>query len=212
MLPDMFFSKEKELRQKIEQGEYPFLGLFSENFPIQTRVFIQKIIKGHDQSDHPVDRCIRGLVKYPALFSVYLVFHLMEGFGRNGHFEVYPLLAEAIGTSIPPNKTPNIWSAFRNACLSLGLSVSSRHSGSHFMVEEYLRQAGYPFNYIEQLTDKMIKFAADAGLPDDDDQNSIDLWRQGLLERLHPPFSVVARTAIEMDEGGFYGKSILPPL
>lgn len=201
MLPDVFLVKEKELKEAIEQGELPFLGLFADQFQAKTRNFIKNTIQ---RNYDPLKSFFEGLRRFPALLSTYLVAHVMEGFGETGHFSVWPYVSDALGIQIPANKKQDLWEAFRKACLSLGLSVSPRLYGPHFMVEEYLRQAGYPLNFIEQLMAKMMKYAEEVGLPDEDDPNSIEVWRIGLIERLNPPFSKVARAAIEMDQGGYY--------
>ncbi len=203
MLPDkLFLPLEEALKEKIYAGEAPFLGLFADGFPSARRKFIFNAIK---RSSSPIDKYIDGLQDFPALLSTYLVIHLVEGFGRSGHFEVYPIIAEPLGVkTIPESQKKKLWRAFRKACVRLGLSISPRTSGTHYMVEEYMRQAGFPINFVDRLTLKMIRYTNEVGIPYEDDPDSIKLWQQGLLERLNSPFPKVAKEAMERDEKGYY--------
>ncbi len=205
MLPHkLFLPLEEALKEKISTGEAPFLGLFADEFPSARRKFICKAIQ---RSSFPIDEYIEGLQKFPALLSTYLVIHIVEGFGISGHFEVYPLISEPLGMkTISDAQKQKLWRAFRRSCVRLGLSISHRTAGVHYMVEEYLRQAGFPINFIDRLTLKMISYTDDVGIPDEDDPDSIRLWRQGLLERLNAPFPKVAKEAMERDEKGYYAQ------
>ena len=199
--PERFYSKEKDLQEKIKSGEYPFLGLFADDLQTETRDIILYRL---NRKQSPVGSFASGMLYFPALLSTYLVIHLMEGFGNTGIFDVYSHIKRAIGTDIPLNQRQLLWDSFRSACLSLGLSVSPKTSGSHYMANEYLRQTGIPLNYISTLTDKMLKYSIDVGLPDEDDTDAIKLWQEGLLARLTPPFPQTARQAFELDENGYY--------
>lgn len=134
----------------------------------------------------------------------YLIVHVMEGFGDAGHFDVYSHITRAIGNNLTQKEKEKLWHHFRLTCHFLGLSVSPRTSGPHFMVDEYLLQAGFPLQFIPELVKRMIRLGKDVGLPEDDDPESISLWREKLIDRLRSPFSIVAREAIERDDKGYY--------
>lgn len=202
MLPDMFKPFEKDLRRRIREGEAPFLGLFADDFGDHIRRFLHERLARQNLA---VEAFTTGTAQFPAIFSSYLVIHLMEGFGEAGHFDVYTHIERALGTpEIGNAQRESLWRHFRSACNYLGLSISPRTSGPRYMVDEYLRQAGFPLQYIPELVLKMLRLAEDVGLPDDDDPDAISLWQQSLLERLRPPFSVVAREAIARDDKGYY--------
>lgn len=205
----MFGSFEKDLRKKILEGEAPFLGLFADDFGEYVRKFLHTSLIKHSS---PVDALIKGLDQFPAVFSCYLIIHVMEGFGDAGYFEVYSHLKRALGTEMTPGQRERLWRHFRVTCHFLGLSVSPKTSGTHYMVDEYLRQAGFPLRYIQELVKRMMRLARDVGLPDDDDPDSITLWRQSLLDRLRFAFSIVAREAIERDDKGYYVRAFMKVL
>ncbi|HYA39910.1 MAG TPA: hypothetical protein VEF34_01295 [Syntrophobacteraceae bacterium] len=201
MLPDMFKPFEENLRRKIREGEAPFLGLFADDFSDQVRNFLKRRLGQYSSS---VDAFINGITQFPAIFASYLIIYVMEGFGDAGHFEVYSHIEKAIGTEIRQNQKERLWQRFRTSCHFLGLPVSPRTSGTFYMVDEYLLQAGFPLQYIPELVRRMIRLGRDVGLPDDDDPDSITLWKQSLLERLRTQFSIVGREAIERDDKGYY--------
>ncbi|RJP56254.1 MAG: hypothetical protein C4549_06825 [Deltaproteobacteria bacterium] len=142
----------------------------------------------------------------PAISLTYLTIHVCEGFGSHGTFEVYPFIQDALKLpeSLTTSQKNKLWKAYRASCLKLGLSISTRLSGAHFMVDEYLRQSGVPIPYVGDLTDKMLRYGKVTGIPDDDDPAAIKRWQEGLSLRLLPPFSKVARQAIVLDDNGYY--------
>jgi len=185
----------------------PFVGLLKEVFTSETRERINANLK--DCYD-PFDTYLTCLSRWPAVFLTYLTLYVAEGFGEHGTFEVYPFIEKALQIDELTNKQKDrLWKAYRKSCISLGFSVTSRFSGAHFMVEEYLRQAGVPLNYVKELTDKMMRYANIVGLPDDDDPSAIRLWQLGLCERLLPPFPKTARKAVEADDTGYYVRTFL---
>jgi len=196
-----FSDFETDLFRGILQGEAPFLGLFVDYFSDTLRSSLQEVLASKPS---PLDAFLIGLERFPASFTTYLVMHLMEGFGEEGYFEVYRHLEKAIGEKIPHYRRETIWGHFRKACLQMGLSVSPRIFGSHYMVEEYLRQAGFPLVFIPELTRRMVRLARNVSLPDDDEPEAIDSWRQSLMDLLRPPFTKVGREAIGRDDQGYY--------
>lgn len=192
---------ENQIKQKISGSDIPFLGLLIDSINDQIIERLKDILhKGRN----PIQVFCIELIESPALFSMYIIYHLAKEFGIRGHFEVYPILNKTFPKNLTNKDKELLWKAFRRACLRLGLSVSPRTSGTHYMVDEYLRQVGVPLQYIEELTRKMISFGRKVGYPEGDDPDSIQLWRRGLIENLNPPFPKTAKNAFEMDEAGYY--------
>lgn len=193
---------ERLFRLSIQTGYAPFLGLQKSLFePAIRKTVREKLLQSRD----PLAAYLACLAKWPAVFLSYLTIYVAEGFGEHGTFEVYPFIEKALtlhGFSL--QQKDKLWKTYRNHCVNLGLSVSSRRSGANFMVDEYLRQAGVPLKYVPELTDKMLRYANGVGLPDEDDPSAIRLWQQGLCERLTMPFPRTVRKAVEADDTSYY--------
>ena len=132
---------EERLRSELEQGDMPFLGLYSELFDDKAREYFHEKVLGQTS---PIKLFMRGLFKWPATFATYLTVHVVEGYGRSGTGEVYTFIEEALGTSSNALNQPNrveLWKAYRKACVRLGLSVVPEGSSARPYVDEYLRQA-----------------------------------------------------------------------
>lgn len=112
--------------------------------------------------------------------------NVVEGYGAEGTAAVYPYVTTAIFGTTPRDLTQsereNLWQAYRQACIHLGLDIVPAHSVNNYMVAEYLHQAGVPFRYIPDLTRKMLDHTIAAGLPEIDDPQGISLW-QGFIGR-----------------------------
>lgn len=147
---------------------------------------------------------LEGLDRFPAIFACYLIFPLTENFGDLGHFAVHRHLEQAVGSELSNNAKVALWSHFRSACIRLGLPISPKTAGPLYIVEQFLQHAGFPHKYVPELTKRMIRLTAVAGLPDNDDPEAIALWQEDLVERLKSQFSRVAREAIERDDKGYY--------
>jgi hypothetical protein len=156
--------------------------------------------------DRTADGYVRLLYRYPALFAIHLTSTLMAGMGQTGSFDLYRHIRIALQRTVDPttDEKEALWSAFRRAVLRLGLEVSPRTSGHHFMADTYLRQVGVPLAFADDLAEKMLGFAKTAGLPDGDDPEGIARWQSALESRLVPPFSLVAKKAVTLDTQGFY--------
>jgi len=191
---------ERKLSDAIRQGKFPFLGHYSNFLYDNLKVSIISELK---KSNYPLNLFLKSLQKWPAVFSTYLVQYVAEGYGSKGNFEVYPYVEKALNADLSQRDKEKLWENFRAACLRLGLSVSPRRSGSNYMIEEYLRQAGVPLNYLEDLVHKMSKHAGEVGLPDDDDPEAIKLWQHGLLYHIRY-LSRPVQKAVEADSDGFY--------
>ena len=135
----------------------------------------------------------------------------MEGMGQTGHFDIYPHIERAIGTDfeMSQGERDKLWHAFRKAILTLGFEPSPRTTGKRYRVYEYLRQAGVPLAFADDLAEKMLVFAKRVGLPDGDDVEAIKSWQQALDTKLDLPFSVTARKAVSLDDGGYYTRVFL---
>lgn len=203
----MLAEAEERIRSYIQQSDAPFLGLLGEAFTPAMRQAIEIATLANPS----VEGYIGYLTRFPALFSVNLTAQLMEGMGQTGHFDIYPHIEKAIGTDFEISQTERdkLWQAFRKAILTLGFEPSPRTTGKRFRVYEYLRQAGVPLAFADDLAEKMLLFAKRVGLPDGDDVEAIKSWQQALDAKLDQPFSVTARKAVSLDEGGYYTQVFL---
>lgn len=193
---------EQEARAAVLKSDAPFLGLLGDALPAGARAEILDAVS----ADCTVEGYVRLLYRYPALFAINLTSVLMSGVGQTGNFELYPHVRTALRLKREP--TPDereaLWSAFRRAVLRLGLEVSPRTSGHHFMADMYLRQVGVPLAFADDLAERMLAFAKTAGIPERDDPEGVARWQAALAARLGQPFSRVAQRAVELDSAGFY--------
>lgn len=203
----MFDVFEERFQQLVRSAETPVLGLLGTLLPIDVREAIRQ-----DLSVTPSAHAYaRRLEQYPALFSVWLAEHVMLGLGQDGHFSLYPYLQRAIGVhaELTLLEKEQLWRAFRRAMLRLGIQPLSRISGAHYMVDEYVRQAGVPIAFADDLATRMLHVARQLGLPDEDDQEGLLTWQSTLMNRLVPPFSSTARKAVERDSIGYYTRAFV---
>lgn len=203
----MFERHEERIRELIKKTHAPVLGLLGGLIPSEARVAIKEDVR---QSPGALPFAHR-LEQYPALYGVWLAEHVMAGLGATGHFDVYPHVSKAIGgsTGIDVSDKALLWRSFRRAILRLGIQPLSRTSGPHYMADEYVRQAGVPLAFADDLALKMLVHAKALGVPDEDDQEGLLMWQLALLNRLVPPFSITARKAIERDFLAFYTRTFL---
>ncbi|ACN14575.1 hypothetical protein HRM2_14660 [Desulforapulum autotrophicum HRM2] len=186
---------EDKLLINIKNSESPFLGLFENQISSKMR---QNIISFIQKQYDPFDKFIDLLDDYPAVFSTLLVVQLLEDFGKHGHFEVYPFFEKIFDQTLTQHQKEVLWQAFRIACMyHLGISVSPRRSGPHYMVREYLRQVGLPLRYVDQFTVKALRYVDKTGIPDLDDPELLKLWQEGLVDRLTP---LTVKEAIQRDD------------
>jgi len=198
---------EKVVLKAIRESDTPFLGLLGETLTSDMRQAMTKAIAAQPT----VSGYIRRLDSHPALFAVNLAWYVMKGMGQDGHFSLYPHIQEALCTKEEPGPVERepLWKAFRRALLYLGLEPSPRTSGPHYMANEYLRQAGVPLSFVDDLARKMLSFARKVGLPDDDDPEAIASWQAALDAKLEMPFSQTARKALAFDRHGYYTRIFL---
>ncbi|MBS0437054.1 MAG: hypothetical protein JSR75_19580 [Proteobacteria bacterium] len=204
---EVFEAHEERLRALIKRAEAPVLGLLGRLVPVEARTAIQADIRLLPSARAYAIR----LDQYPALFGVWLAEHVMSGLGQDGHFSLYPYLQRAIGVTGDLSLTDKelLWRAFRRAMFKLGIQPLSRTSGTHFMADEYVRQAGVPIAFADDLATRMLQLARRLGLPDEDDQEGLMTWQSALLNKLGQPFSVTARKAVERDALGYYTRAFL---
>ncbi|HMN14273.1 MAG TPA: hypothetical protein PKD55_18305, partial [Bellilinea sp.] len=198
---------EKAVNKAIRESDAPFLGLLGEALTREMRDAIDRAIAANPTPSGYVAR----LESHPALFAVYLAWHVMHGMGQGGKFSLYPHVRKALGMcdELGHGEREPLWRAFRRSLLNLGLEPSPRTSGPHFMADEYVRQAGVPLPFVDDLAERMLVFAKRVGLPDDDDPEGIATWQAALDVRLGPPFSQTARDALKLDRLGYYTRTFL---
>jgi hypothetical protein len=198
---------ENDLKLKISQNSYPFLGLYGIELTVSIRTAIQDEIA---KLGGTVNSYIQRLNTHPAIFSVYLAKSIADGAGQNaGALEIYPVIESAI--NIPPISIQDrvrLWQAFRNACKSLGMKISPKTAGPLFMSDEYLLQAGIPEAFLPDVTTKMFNLANRIGLPSYDPQQ-FQQWQNTFNNSLVPPFPQTAKRSLLLDEDGFYIKKFI---
>ena len=195
------------LLSKIKGSDVPFLGLLRDFLSPAVQARIEVLTLGRPTVEHYQEY----LRSYPAVFSVNLTAHIMEGMGQGGNFDIHPHIMQAIGTDekLKPAERESLWLAFRKAIQSLGFEASSRTAGKNFMANEYLRQVGVPLAFADDLAARMLTFAKRVGVPDQDDPEAIKSWQQALHTLLNPPFSVTARKGVMLDTEGYYTQLFL---
>ena len=203
----MFALHEERLQALVKQAETPVLGLLGALLPADAREAIRKDLAVMPSAQGYSQR----LEEFPALFGVWLAEHVMLGLGQDGHFSLYPHLQKAIGvsTELTSGEKERLWRAFRRAMFKLGIQPLSRVFGTHFMADEYVRQAGVPIAFADDLALRMLHVAKQVGLPDEDDQEGLLTWQSNLLTKLAPPFSTTARKAVERDTLGYYTRTFV---
>lgn len=197
---------EAQVRELIKKVEVPVLGLLGGLLPAETRAAIRA-----DLREAPSVRAyIQRLDRFPAMFGVWLAEHVMYGVGQDGHFSLYPYVQKALGGigTISNDERDSLWRAFRRAMLKLGIQPLTGRSGN-YMVAEYVRQAGVPIAFADDLAERMLQLAKRIGLPDEDDQDGLLTWQSALLNRLTLPFSITARRAVERDTQAYYVRAFL---
>ncbi len=203
----MLDNSERFLRRQLQEVDWPFLGLFGEKLNKDMRAAAFNAISANPT----VEGFVRHLQLYPALFSIYICQILLQTFGRGDHFQLWPEIKRALrlsGELSQPNREL-LWSGFRNACLKIGLEVSGGEQGSHYMVNEFLRQVGLSEAFAGDLATRALRFAGRNGLPDEDDPQGIIAWQESLSNTLNVPFSRSAKAAVDDDRQGYYTQLLL---
>ena len=203
----MFDIYEEKLRQLVKSAQTPVLGLLGGLLSSEAKDAVSR-----DLSFTPSVRAYsQRLEKYPALFAVWLAEHVMLGLGQDGQFSLYPHLQKAMGITaeLTQDERELIWRAFRRALFKLGIQPLPRITGHHFMFNEYVRQAGVPIAFADDLAAQMLGLARRLGLPDEDDQDGLLTWQAALLNKLAAPFSITVKKAVERDSIGYYTRAFV---
>ena len=197
---------ERALRSRLDEGDMPFLGLYTDQFSAQHRQYFRD---NAISPDRPVGSFVRGLEKWPATFAIYLTIHVVEGYGRSGDAAVYPFICDALGISgrvLTVTERDKLWLAYRKACVTLGLSVLPTQSDHNLMVREYLHQAGAPMRFLGGLIDRFANLSQKYGCPDADDPEALQVWGEQLdVSLLQKP----VQRAIETDQSAYYARLFL---
>lgn len=203
----MFSVQEERFCGLVKQARTPVLGLLGGLVPADTRVAIEADLQVMPSAQAFSQR----LDKYPALFGVWLAEHVMLGLGQDGHFNTYIHVRKAIGgvEDLNANERELLWRSFRRAIFKLGIQPLPRVTGTNFMVDEYVRQAGVPIAFADDLALRMLRTAKRIGLPDEDDHEGLLTWQATLLGKLVAPFSTTARKAVERDTQAYYTRTFL---
>lgn len=162
---------ETVLRRLLREVDWPFLGLFGEELNTTMHAAVLDSINLNPS----VGGFVRHLELYPALSSIFLCRVLMQTFGQTDHFQLWPEIRKALRLNRPLNtvEQDELWLAFRSACVWMGLEVSPRTSGTHYRVDEFLRQVGLSVAFSGDLAKKMLSFARRNGLPDEDEARTL---------------------------------------
>lgn len=203
----MLDNSERFLRQQLQEVDWPFLGLFGEKLNKDMRSAAFNAISANPTTAG----FIQHLRRYPALFSIYLCQILMQTFGRTENFSLWPEITRALRLQQPPTSAEkhDLWFGFQSVCISLGLEVSGRGQGTHFMVNAFLRQVGLSEAFAGDLSIRALRFANRNGLPDEDDPQGIVAWQASLSNTLNVPFSRSAKAAVDYDRQGYYTQLLL---
>lgn len=202
---------EQNLIKKINQGEMPFLGGYLDCLDQGSREYFKNKLLN---TRNPLQIFLYGLKCWPSVFATYLTISVVEGYGQDSSGAVWPYIDKAIksplykssiGTSANKEK---LWKSYRTACIKIGLPVLSRKSGSQYMVNEFLNQAGVPLEHISNLVVRMVKYTESYGLPNENDTYGIKQWRLGLLDHISTIQKPVIR-ALETDDTDYFPQLFL---
>lgn len=202
---------EQSLIEEINRGSMPFLGGYLDFLDHDSRSYFKKKLI---DPRNPLQTFQAGLKRWPAVFATYLTIAVVEGYGKDSHAAVWPHVDKAIrpypqnGGASSNNSKEELWNSYRTACIKIGIPVLSRKSGSQYMVNEFLNQAGVPLAYIENLVRRMIKYAESYGLPEENDTHAVKKWRLGLLDYMSTVQKPVTR-ALETDDTDYFPQLFL---
>ncbi len=186
----------------------PFLGLYTDLFPAKDRQYLRD--KALDPS-RPIGSVVRGLAQWPAVFATYLTIHIVENYGTSGDARVYPFIREALGLTqrdLNPAERERLWSAYRSACVILGLTVLPKQTTDRDMVGEYLHQAGVPTSFVDRLVSQFVAISEELGCPDSEDNEALQVWHEQLKPRIRYLQKPVQH-AIDTDDGVYYARLFL---
>ena len=198
----MLSHAEEQARELIKNNDFPFLGLLGAEFTPEMRTAVDIAAAARSSAEGYAE----FLDRFPALFAINLLAHVLEGLGQSGSFDVHPHVNVAIGVSqrLSEQERDEVWRAFRRALVKLGFEPLAQTQAPHRRANEYVRQTGVPLAFVADLAERMLSFEKRVGLPDLDDQGGLVAWQRSLEDWLEPPFSVTARKAVSWDTQAYY--------
>lgn len=201
----MFKEDEQRFQQLLKESDAPFLGVLGENLEPSC---VHKIVESI-RLRPSVDNFTTKLRQFPAFLGSYLSHEISSRFASSGRYEVYPAIRDVLQLErdLTVHEKELLWEDFKFALSRLGLPVSTKTSGSHYMADTYTQQLGVPAKFLEAIAAKMLSFAKKAGLPNLEDDSAVRLWQCGLAGYLEKqPISLVAKRAISLDEDAYYSR------
>lgn len=199
-----FTRTESQLVKTLKQADMPFLGLYNDKLPPKHRDYIAKHL---DTRHHRFQTFMHALEQWPALLSTYLIVHLIETYGPESNYAVHPVIEPLVlgkDDALSSSDRQKLWKQFRSVATYLGLSVSPRTAGTNYIINEYLRQAGIPFQTIPAMTEQLVRYAASTGLPDLDDPDAITIWTDGFLQTRGNYLLSRVRQSLANDDTNYY--------
>ena len=205
LLPLFFEPIEVKIQNQIDTGNTVFFSQLINNLEQKTYDTIQQYISKEKRSIEEIEF---GFFKYPCILSLYLTVTISRNISE--HFKIYPHIEEAFNIELSTDtRKKKFWMSFRNACKKIGLDISPRTSGTHFMVNEYLRQCGYPLRSVDILVKRCLFLGNQVGFPDKDDIESLRIWHEDLLRSFNTNFPKTALRILENDYDSYYIQKIL---
>ena len=151
------------------------------------------------RSPHRVQGIVRLLDRYPAVTAVWLSRLAGEAYDA-GNF--YDNLAAMLGCpDVPTSIRPGFVASFRRACRSTMSAFVKPEVGNLRYVGEFLFQAGLPLCHCARFAGAMRAVADAYGLPDSDDAEALDDFREAMLARTEVRQAPVVRLALENGSG-----------
>lgn len=187
---------EKSLRDDLaESGASPFLGHHT--------ILLKRITPIKDfvcKANDPAERFCTLLAGWPTV-GVGILAHLTAEFlGKHQGIELWPWIDNYFGKPVLLGRRSDLYRAFRSACLRLGLPVLQERDGC-YIVNEFVLQAGVPFNQLSALAEACARTERLEGLPNVDDTAECAAWSAAVAHRLPNNGRLVL---ILSSEGGDY--------
>lgn len=164
-----------------------------------------------DETNGEINTFLNVMERYPC-FSVWCVATAVaSGYTSDTDHAVYLPIANQIGADIPPSRRKDLNSAFRSACLSLGLALPYLDLSRHNYVEDYLFQGGIPVVQLQPLADAFLRAEHGLGAPspdDIDDTDYINSWEDSAAQLVASGLTVIRRI-LSKDSTGYHAAVFL---
>lgn len=205
LIPVFFKSIEEKIQNQIDAGNTIFFSQLINNLEEKTYDTIYKYISNRQRKIEEIEF---GFLQYPCILSLYVTVTISRNIGDQ--FKIYPYLENAFNIEFNTEiKKKKFWLSFRYACKKIGLEVSPRTSGTHFMVNEYLRQCGFPLKNTDIFVKRCLLLGNQVGFPDKDDTESLRIWHEDLLRSFNVNFPKTALRILENDFESYYIQNFL---